>query len=99
MYLAKVYVNFRLRGGQDNRMLMPDVGREWAHSSRLACHPGSRQTLAFVRQRFLWPNMVPDVSVFVAACTKKDSSAQKKTPRQAPAGLLQPLPVPGLSSL
>eukprot|EP00063_Salmo_salar_P020107 XP_013994942.1 PREDICTED: uncharacterized protein LOC106568803 [Salmo salar] len=35
--------------------------------------------------------MVPDVSTFVAACTV---CAQNKTPWQAPASLLQPLPVP-----
>jgi hypothetical protein len=35
--------------------------------------------------------MVPDISTFVAACTICE---QNKTPRQAPAGLLQPLPVP-----
>ena len=35
--------------------------------------------------------MVPDISAFVAACTV---CAQNKTPRQAPSGLLQSLPVP-----
>jgi hypothetical protein len=35
--------------------------------------------------------MVPAVSSFIAACTVY---AQNKTPLQAPAGLLQPLPVP-----
>ena len=73
---------------------MPDVVRsavlEWAHSSRLACHPGSCQTLAIVQRHFWWPTMVPDVSAFGAACTV---CAQNKTPQQAPAGLLQPLPV------
>jgi hypothetical protein len=53
-------------------------------------HPGSRQTLAFVRQHFWWPTMVPDVVAFVAACTV---CAQNQTPQQAHAGLQQ-LPVP-----
>ena len=35
--------------------------------------------------------MVPDVAAFVTACTV---CAQNKTLRQAPTGLLQPLPVP-----
>ena len=41
---------------------------EWAHSSRHACHPGSRPTLAFVQQSFWWPTTVPDVSAFITTC-------------------------------
>jgi hypothetical protein len=41
-------------GGSDNRMFV--------HDAMLACHPGSRRTQAFVRQRFRWPTTVPDVS-------------------------------------
>ncbi|XP_045555675.1 uncharacterized protein [Salmo salar] len=59
--------------GTDNRMFVPDTVcsevLEWAHSSRLVCHQGTHQTLAFVRQRFWWPTMVPDVSAFDAACS------------------------------
>ena len=81
-------------GGPANRLFVPDSVLsqvlEWAHSSRLICHPGTRRTLAFLRQRFLWPTMVPDVSAFVTpwmVCT------QSKTMRQAPSRLLQPLSV------
>lgn len=85
----------RPEGGTANRMFVPNPDRsrvqEWAHFFRLTCHPGSRRTLAFLRQCFWWPTMVPDVSAFVATCTV---CAQNKTPRQAPSGLLQPLPVP-----
>ena len=39
-------------GGLANRKFVPDAAfspvLEWAHSSKLACHPGSLQTLAFV---------------------------------------------------
>jgi hypothetical protein len=73
--------------GGANRMFF----LEWAHSSRLACHPGSRRILGLVLQRFCWPTLVPNVSGFVIACTV---CSQKKTRRQAQAGLLQPLPVP-----
>lgn len=42
-------------------MFMPDAVRstalKWAHS----CHPGSRRTLAFVRQSFRWPTLVQHV--------------------------------------
>jgi hypothetical protein len=90
--------------GPANQMFIPDSVQsqvlEWAHSSRLTCHPGACRTLAFLRQRFWWPTVAPDVSAFVAACMV---CAQNKTPRQAPSGLLQPLPVPhrlwSLSSL
>lgn len=53
------------------------------------CHPVSRRTLAFLRQRFWWPTMVPDVSAFVPVCTV---CAQNKTPRQASSGLLHATP-------
>lgn len=46
-------------GGPANRLFVPNSVRsrvlEWAHSSRLTCHPGSRRTLAFLRQCFWWP--------------------------------------------
>lgn len=64
---------------------------QWGHSSNLSCHPGSRRTLAFIRRRFWWPTMGADIPAFVAACVVCN---QNKTPRQAPSGLLQPLPIP-----
>ena len=44
-----------------------------------------------VRPCPLWPTMVPDIAVFVTACTVCE---QNKPPLQAPSGLLQPLSVP-----
>ena len=74
-------------------MFVPDTVRssvlEWTHSSRLACQPDSRRTLAFVLHRFCLPTMVLDVSAFIAACK---ACAQNTAPRQAKADLLQPLP-------
>jgi hypothetical protein len=82
-------------GGVLKGLFVPDSVQsqvlEWAHSSRLTCHPSTRQTLSFLRQCFWWPTIVPDVSAFIAACMV---CVQSKTPRQAPSGLLQPLPVP-----
>ncbi|KAJ8007803.1 hypothetical protein DPEC_G00097980 [Dallia pectoralis] len=82
-------------GGPAGCLFVPDQARsavlDWGHSSSLACHPGSRRTLAFIRRRFWWPSMVKDVPEFVAACA---ACAQGKTPRQDPSGLLQPLPIP-----
>ena len=67
----------------------PDSVLEWAHFSKLTCHPGSRRTLDFIRQHFWCSTMVPDVSAFIAACTV---CTQNKTMRQAPAGLLHSVP-------
>ena len=64
---------------------------QWLHSSRLACHPGVQRTKALVQQRFWWATLAEDIREFVAACPVCN---QQKTARQAPAGLLQPLPVP-----
>ena len=64
---------------------------QWGHSSRLACHPGVRRTLALLRQRFWWPSMQEDTREFVAACP---TCSQYKGSHQAPPGLLQPLPIP-----
>ena len=63
----------------------------WAHSSRLACHPGIRRTLALLRRRFWWPTMEVDTKGFVSACPV---CAQNKVSTQPSAGLLHPLPVP-----
>uniref|UniRef100_A0A673BEJ7 Gypsy retrotransposon integrase-like protein 1 n=1 Tax=Sphaeramia orbicularis TaxID=375764 RepID=A0A673BEJ7_9TELE len=63
----------------------------WAHTSKMTCHPGVRRTMFVIKQRFWWPNMDKEVSEYVAACP---TCASCKTSHAAPAGLLQPLPVP-----
>ena len=79
----------------DNRLFVPESLRsqvlQWGHSSRLACHPGVRRTLALLKQRFWWSSMADDTKGFVGAC---HVCAQHKSPRQAPSGLLHPLPIP-----
>jgi hypothetical protein len=84
-------------------MFVPDavhsVVLEWANSFRLACHLGSHRNLAFVQQCFWWPTMVPEVFRFVAACMVCAQNSLSLTPCQAPAGLLQPLPVSHLPGL
>ena len=64
---------------------------EWAHSSRLAGHPGIRRTLELLQRRFWWPKLRQDVAEYVAACPVC-MAAQPDNRR--PAGLLQPLPIP-----
>lgn len=62
---------------------------QWGHSSKVACHPGVHRTLA--QQRFWWPSMSSDTKEFILACSV---SARSKSSHRAPAGLLQPLPIP-----
>ena len=82
--------------GPRNRLFVPKAVRpqvlEWGHSSRFACHPGERRTAEFIGRRFWWPALRQDVQEFVAACT---ICARSKASHRPPAGLLQPLPVPG----
>ena len=77
------------------RLFVPDSVRsrvlKWGHTSQLACHPGVHRTFTFIARRFWWPTMRRDVKEFVMACTV---CARSKASHQAPAGLLQPLPIP-----
>ncbi|KAI3365736.1 hypothetical protein L3Q82_000693 [Scortum barcoo] len=79
-----------------NRLFVPPSLRsdvlQWAHSSRLTCHPGIQRTIdVVVRQRFWWATMNEDTRGFVKACPV---CSRHKSSHHAPAGLLQPLPVP-----
>jgi len=78
-----------------NRLFVPQVLRaevlQWAHSSRLSCHPGIQRTRGMVLQRFWWATLEADTREFVNACPVCN---RHKPSHQAPAGLLHPLPVP-----
>ena len=63
---------------------------QWAHASRLTCHPGIQRTRDVLLQRFWWPTLLEDTREYVRAC---QTCNQNKPLRQAPAGFLQPLPV------
>ncbi|XP_068504911.1 uncharacterized protein [Syngnathus scovelli] len=79
----------------EGRLFVPEGLRsavlQWAHDSRLACHPGAARTRYVVAQRFWWPTWQVDTSDYVRACSICN---RYKTPTRPPAGLLQPLPVP-----
>ncbi|XP_077961190.1 uncharacterized protein LOC144410185 [Gasterosteus aculeatus] len=64
---------------------------EWAHGSRLTCHPGVARTMAFLRRRFWWPTMADDTKGYVAAC---QVCAQNKVSNRPSVGFLRPLPIP-----
>ncbi|TYK26967.1 pol protein [Cucumis melo var. makuwa] len=63
-----------------------------AHSSPFTMHPGSTKMYQDLRSVYWWRNMNREVADFVSRCLVFQ---QVKAPRQRPAGLLQPLSVPG----
>ncbi|KAH9667504.1 hypothetical protein KPL70_021062 [Citrus sinensis] len=63
------------------------------HETPMAGHAGIKKTLVRLSSTFFWPKMREDVEQHVAACIV---CQQIKYSTQAPAGLLQPLPVPSL---
>jgi hypothetical protein len=80
-YLGRVYVPDGLR--QDIISLR--------HDSKVAGHFGLAKTIKLLARDFWWPKMLTDVRRFIKTC---DTCGRIKTPRHAPYGLLQPLPVP-----
>ncbi|KAI2661634.1 Transposon Tf2-6 polyprotein [Labeo rohita] len=71
-------------------ILRPRVLSE-VHSTPSSGHPGIEATIHFLRNRFWWPTLRSDTTAYVKNCVICNTS---KTPRQLPAGLLQPLPIP-----
>ncbi|TYJ97514.1 ty3-gypsy retrotransposon protein [Cucumis melo var. makuwa] len=63
-----------------------------AHSSPFTMHPRSTKIYQDLRSVYWWRNMKREVEDFVSRCLV---CQQVKAPRQQPAGLLQPLSVPG----
>ncbi|KAL0533119.1 hypothetical protein IC582_030334 [Cucumis melo] len=62
-----------------------------AHSSPFSMHPGSTKMYQDLKRVYWWRDMKREVAEFVSKCLV---CQQVKTPRQRPAGLLQPLSVP-----
>ncbi|KAK7922262.1 hypothetical protein WMY93_009164 [Mugilogobius chulae] len=81
--------------GPHNRQFVPKAVRsqviQWGHTSRFACHPGTRRTLVLLKRHFWWPSMEKDIRAYISACTV---CARGKSTNQRPAGCLRPLPVP-----
>ena len=55
-------------------------------------HFGVAKTVEVIQSRFWWPNMKGQVIDYIKTC---DICQRMKVPRQKPAGLLAPLPIPG----
>lgn len=62
-----------------------------AHSSGPVGHPGRTKTVDLLNRSYWWPGMAKDVRTYVRAC---ELCVRTKTPRTAPPGFLQPLPIP-----
>ncbi|KAI2645257.1 Transposon Tf2-9 polyprotein [Labeo rohita] len=82
-------------GGPAGRTYVPTHLRlpllDSAHTSLGSGHPGSRQTLMLLRQRYWWPNMAKEVARYVKGCSV---CAVTTTPRRLPEGKLKPHPIP-----
>ncbi len=61
------------------------------HDSPSSGHPGITATVHLVTNRFWWPSLQKDATTFIQHCA---TCSITKSPRQCPAGLLQPLPIP-----
>jgi hypothetical protein len=61
------------------------------HSSPIGGHAGIARTLARISAQFFWPQMKQEIKDFVQQCL---ICQQAKHDTRAPAGLLQPLPIP-----
>ncbi|KAH9328294.1 hypothetical protein KI387_000402, partial [Taxus chinensis] len=61
------------------------------HDSVWAGHPGQKRTLALIERGFYWPKMREDADEYVRSCL---ICQQDKPVYKAPAGTLQPLPIP-----
>jgi predicted aspartyl protease len=80
-----------------NRLYIPDDSKLRAviynecHDSPISGHVGTAKTTAAITKLFYWPHMQDEIKKYVSTCAE----CQRNKPLHlAPAGLLQPLPIP-----
>ncbi|GBG90921.1 hypothetical protein CBR_g51526 [Chara braunii] len=61
------------------------------HDSRLAGHFGVNRTIARLRQRFRWPDLITDVTRYCDSC---EVCRRSKPRNRNPYGQLRPMPIP-----
>ncbi|GBG81121.1 hypothetical protein CBR_g31797 [Chara braunii] len=61
------------------------------HDSRLAGHFGLNRTIARLRQRFRWPDLISDVTRYCESC---EVCRRSKPRNRNPYGELRPMPIP-----
>ena len=86
--------------GTDHRVLyVPETGDlrqqclQLVHDHPLFAHGGIKKTVEHVARLYWWPGWRAQVEEYVSHC---DSCQRNKGLHQKPAGLLQPLPIPGM---
>jgi hypothetical protein len=62
-----------------------------AHDANYSGHMGFKKTLDLLQRHYWWPGMRKDIESYVKTC---ESCQRNKSSTQAPAGPLQPLPIP-----
>jgi len=70
--------------------LQREVMKE-GHDSKRVGHPGMHRTLALVGESYYWFHLKNDVEAYVKTCLVYQ---QDKIEQEAPAGFLEPLPIP-----
>jgi hypothetical protein len=63
-----------------------------AHSSKLSIHPSSSKMFQDLKPLYWWTKMKKEIAAYVARC---DNCCRVKAIHMKPAGLLQPLSIPG----
>ena len=71
---------------------MRDLILRECHDTRYSRHLGVRKTKELVSRDFYWPTLQADVATYVATC---EECQRNKPSNVRPAGLLQPLEIPG----
>ena len=79
----------RLYVPNSNILLMEIIQKH--HNSLVAGHPGYKKTIELLQCNYWWPGMTTLVKDYVARC---NTCQRFKGSNWAPAGLLQPLPIP-----
>jgi hypothetical protein len=89
---------YRKDGQQGGPVLVPEVDTlrteilSEIHDTPYGGHLGVARTLEQLQRMFVWPGCTTDVKQFVSTC---HTCQRDKIPRSGPAGLMQPLAVPG----
>ena len=93
--------HFRLQGGllyHQGRLVIPPTSSslilnilQQYHDFPQAGHYGVARTQSLISQYYKWPGLATAVEAYVRSC---DTCARNKVVRQAPFGLLSPLPIP-----
>jgi hypothetical protein len=92
------WTNQRIYLKEGHRLAVPNDKRLKTHILRehhdidTAGHLGIDKTTEAIMRNFYWPKMGKEIKRYIQTC---DTCQRNKASNQSPAGLLQPLPIPG----